>query len=344
MAQPPRDAKWLLVGDLVDGKEPAPKDWTTLSNVVRPLIRWSLSSEGARRLKSLDQARLRDEAVAKTAEDRRRERAYPTAAAASAATLRQAREEKAAQAAQRVAALKQVYRKAELASAARAKRAAALEGEGARAADDDPRRRAYDMAKLGSNVAAAYAARLKRACEEAETPRVERASPDSLSPLFAAIWAVLDRCPSQAILQDNMDPKEVPDLLTPPLDRHEGANAHVALMAGTVGSGTADAALSRYRFRNLEGRPVLVRPEEVTEALRVLGIGHSEPGGKAEEEAERALRAHLKAHGKDRSKRELWKLIAPNLSERAWEDRVCPNVKADYPEISRPGRPRKHRT
>jgi RNA polymerase sigma-70 factor (ECF subfamily) len=64
----------------------------------------------------------------------------------------------------------------------------------------------------------------------------------------------------------------------------------VALSVGTVGSGTADPARSLDRFGNLVGRPALVRPEEVKEALRVLGFNRSVPGGKAEGEAESALR------------------------------------------------------
>ena len=173
-----------------------------------------------------------------------------------------------------------------------------------------------------------------------EAPQAERWAPDSLGPLFAAIWAVLERCPSQAILQVDMDPKKVPDLLTPPSDRHEGANAHVALTVGTVGSGTADAALSLYRFGKLVGRPVLIRPEEVSEAFRVLGIDRSESGGKAEEEAEAALRAHLEEHGKDRPKSKLHALLAPDLSERAWI-RVWAKVAKDFPLLSRHGAPRR---
>lgn len=92
----------------------------------------------------------------------------------------------------------------------------------------------------------------------------------------AALWAIVERCPAQAILTEEGMPHEWLGIFAPPPlgRRHETLDEYVGLfLGGYVGSGTADAKTASEQFgERLVGRPVLLRISEVTKAVRALGL------------------------------------------------------------------------
>ena len=340
------------MGDLKDGTEPAPDGWTTLSNVVRPLIRRSLSSEVAPAISRIfDQARLRDAREAQEVEAKRREQAYEKAGGATAAALRQAREEKAAQAAERVGALKQAYRKAELASAVRSRTCGRAQTS-VRGARSGTGRGRPALARIRDGRVGKQ--RRGQICGAAQagvqgsggTPGGTMGPPTRSARSSLRSGLSLNDAPHRRdSCRWTWTRKKVPDLLTPPSDRHEGANA----ARGTDGRHGRQRdrrcrALSLPGFGKLVGRPVLIRPEEVSGGVGQSALG-IEPRQLRREGRKRKRRPRfghtLKSMGKTGpSPSSMHWLGARSASERAWI-RVWAKVAKNFPVAKSPRRPSK---
>lgn len=163
----------------------------------------------------------------------------------------------------------------------------------------------------------------------------------------AALWAILELCPTQAILDRSGVPLVFPGILRPPRRRDESSNRNVTLSLGYVGSGDDGEAGAAEQFGEaFVGRPVLLRSDELAKALRKLGLAAGDaPPPRAstvadEASARKELLAYLRANpGEQRRSAELKQLLAPDLSGRAWA-RVWSVAAGEFPSISRPGRPR----
>lgn len=96
----------------------------------------------------------------------------------------------------------------------------------------------------------------------------------------AALWAVIELCPTRAVLTKKFKARRLSGLLTPPPPgrRHESANKYVSLVIGDVGTGTSTKGVAR-RFEKLSGRPVLLRQDEVIAALVAFGLADADMAG-----------------------------------------------------------------
>ena len=110
------------------------------------------------------------------------------------------------------------------------KGAASTRLEGAERAAVVTRARAKAAARAKVKIAERAAA-LAQARERAARARVEaeRLVAHSLDRFNAALWAIWDRCPAQAILPADGQPQLWDRLLAPPADRYASANAHVGV-------------------------------------------------------------------------------------------------------------------
>jgi hypothetical protein len=162
--------------------------------------------------------------------------------------------------------------------------------------------------------------------------------------LYAAGWAIIDLCPTWAILSPRGEPAKWVEVLAPPPSgyRNVSTNEHVYLLQGVIGSGTAFEEKTRERFGELYGRPVLLWKAEVDMALRALGFDTSRTAA-AEKRALRALLDDLSRMApRYPSKADLKATHAPDLPDKAWE-RVWSEARTKFPKIGRPGRKTKNR-